>query len=438
MSRVGLGLGSLLVLLAATMSAFGLKLLSKSAILLNNRNTSFYEISKVTYANAAVVLDAAVAIKCFGVSISYLVVIGDLMPEITKTVFPSAVDSLYSDKNFWITIGILLISPISFFKKLDSLKYTSTLALVAVFYLVSIVVGFALIWPEGMPKSGWMKFENIVWFRFGNGMEVAKLGPVFVFAFTCHQNIFAVHNELYKNTKKRMAHVINLSISSAFVIYQTIGILGYLSYGESLNSNIITMYPKNSFVTFGQFAITILVLLSFPLQCHPCRQSLDKVLDGIAILYSGDAESGDNTIKKGEISPLKFNLMTLSILVFAYIVAISVKDLSSVSATGSTTICYILPGILFNKMCWIIEKEPIQVQSESAALLQDDQSQNQQHSQEVVSCNANEFHQNFGFKIGNVGNKVERYFGLLLSLFGFFFMILSVSVQLFAGQSVGH
>jgi len=220
-----------------------------------------------------------------------------------------------------------------------------------------------------MPSKGWTNHIN--W--WSNDLSaLAHLAPVFVFAFTCHQNIFAIHNELNDNSIKRVASVIGGSIGSAFWVYTLIGVFGYLSFGDGAGDNIITMYPKSWVITGGQICIAILVALSYPLQCHPCRTSLDKVVDGIMCVDSVDEPP----------SNLKHNAMTIGILICSWIVAITVSDLSTilgfVGATGSTTICYILPGLLY-------------------------------------------------WKVGD--NAVLRWIGMFLSGFGVVFMIVCVSVQ---------
>ncbi|KAJ3329892.1 Ubiquitin-conjugating enzyme E2 2 [Blyttiomyces sp. JEL0837] len=151
--------------------------------------------------------------------------------------------------------------------------------------------------------------------------------------------IFAVHNELIDNTVSRVGTVIKTSISTAFVIYQVIGIIGYLTFGNLVSTNVIEMYPSSSIITGGQFALAVLFLLSYPLQCHPARASLDKVIT------RGSSEP---------MSRMRFVLVTSGLLVGSYVLAIAVKDLSTVlalvGATGSTTICYILPGILYYRL----------------------------------------------------------------------------------------
>lgn len=111
--------------------------------------------------------------------------------------------------------------------------------------------------------------------------------------------------------------------------------------------------------------MVILVVFSYPLQAHPCRASLDKVLGK----------------EKAERSVFKYFAMTTTILILSYIVAITVtkldvvryqrgegggdlcslinllkkKILSFVGSTGSTTISFILPGLFYYK---IHEQDP--------------------------------------------------------------------------------
>jgi amino acid permease len=139
-ASLGLLEGIILILLAAGIHAFnisryvsyttdtsqvasntGLVLLSRSAAFLHTRKASFYAIamSEPAWPGAAIAMDLAVAIKCWGVSISYLIVVGDL----GSSMFASDT-TVYGPSNpiFWISLGIVLISPVTFMQKLDSLK----------------------------------------------------------------------------------------------------------------------------------------------------------------------------------------------------------------------------------------------------------------------------------------------------------------------------
>ncbi|KAJ3098854.1 hypothetical protein HK100_005004 [Physocladia obscura] len=343
LASVGLGLGSILIALSAVASAFGLTLLTFCASKVG-RNSSLFHISKITYPQAAIYFDAAIAAKCFGVSISYLVIIGDLVPTVMHALFPSyAPDSLIFAKTFWITLSIILLIPVAFAKQLNSLRHTSMLALSAVVYLLAIVLGYFVLAPAdgggeewGLPpRPAW---KDIVWINID--ASFFKTLPIFVFAFTCHQNIFAVHNELVDNSITQVSKVIRLSISTAFAVYQAIGIAGYLTFGNTVNGNIVSMYPRGVIITGGQISLAVLFLLSYPLQCHPARACLEKVLTG-----------GNTAI---EMTEFRFSAITTGLLFGSYLIAISVDDLSTVlslvGATGSTAICYILPGALYYKL----------------------------------------------------------------------------------------
>lgn len=78
---------------------------------------------------------------------------------------------------------------------------------------------------------------------------------MFVFGFTCHQNLFAVHNELSQNTLSRVHTVITASVFSGFAVYAVLSIFAYLTFGADIKDNIVMMYPAGPFITFGQVSI---------------------------------------------------------------------------------------------------------------------------------------------------------------------------------------
>jgi len=235
---------------------------------------SFYACAFATYPRLATLINVAIAVKCFGVGISYLIIIGDLMPEIVEGFGwnPHTV-GIFADRRFWITLGMLVVGPLSFLRKLNSLRYTSVIALSAVVYLIVVVV-----WGFYSERQGVIA-HGVVWWRW-NPIGLLRVLPVFVFAFTCHQNIFAVYNELKQNTQPRLNQVIQIAIGVAGVVYMVLGVYGYLTFGPNVLPNIIMMYRTGLVVLLGQELLVILQLFSFPLQCHPCRACLEQVLPG--------------------------------------------------------------------------------------------------------------------------------------------------------------
>lgn len=71
--------GSFILLICACSSAFALHFLAKCARKIQ-QPVSFYSVAEEALPGYSGWIDFAVAIKCYGVATSYLVVIGDLMP----------------------------------------------------------------------------------------------------------------------------------------------------------------------------------------------------------------------------------------------------------------------------------------------------------------------------------------------------------------------
>ncbi len=104
MSHTGIVLGTAIIIWSGLTSGFGLYLQTRCAQYLERGSASFFALSQITYPNAAVLFDAAIAIKCFGVGVSYLIIIGDLMPGVIQGFYAGhdSIAFLY-DRHFWIT-----------------------------------------------------------------------------------------------------------------------------------------------------------------------------------------------------------------------------------------------------------------------------------------------------------------------------------------------
>jgi amino acid permease len=105
LSHFGIVLGVFVILWSGSMSAFGLYLQTRCARYLERGTSSFFALSQITYPNAAVIFDAAIAIKCFGVGVSYLIIIGDLMPGVVLGFDEAAATVPFLvDRHFWVTV----------------------------------------------------------------------------------------------------------------------------------------------------------------------------------------------------------------------------------------------------------------------------------------------------------------------------------------------
>lgn len=140
---------------------------------------------------------------------------------------------------------MLILAPLCFLRKLDSLRHTSYIALFSVAYLLLVVVVCFVHPPKGSAPPG-----EVHLIKFTG--DFVSTFPVQVFAYTCAQNVrpqfnsqkfsdlpndlqlFPIYNEMYHNTQTRMNLVVGSSIGSAAIIYEIIAVLGYLTFGSKV------------------------------------------------------------------------------------------------------------------------------------------------------------------------------------------------------------
>ncbi|KAI0251815.1 vacuolar amino acid transporter 5 [Lactifluus subvellereus] len=344
LASAGIIPGMLTCVFSGAVGAFGLYLLSLCARKTPHRRSSFFAIANLTFPRAAVFFDAAIAIKCFGVSISYLIIIKSLLPNVVASLYH---DLTSPDTNppawalsgrVWICLVMTVLVPLSFLRRIDSLRHTSYIALFSCAYLVLIVIVCYFRPVKGMTPPGEIHLIKFT-------PSFISTFPIQVFAFTCAQNLFPIFNELKTNSQERMNIVIGTAIGSATITYEIIAVFGYLTFGSHVSANVIAMYPSTSlFIAVGQLAIAIL----------PCRNCLDKVFHFGSVGDKVEDEAVEDEHGAGDMTPLKHTLLTTAVVAGGFTIAYFVDNLeivlSFVGATGSTTISFIFPGLFYWKL----------------------------------------------------------------------------------------
>jgi amino acid permease len=294
----------------------------------NGRNTTLSELASIYMPYSKFLVDFSVFLKCFGVSLSYLIITRQLLPVVIKTVFGNTI--LDNPKTLLI-VFLAFTGPFCYFQKLDKLKYTSFCGVVAIFFVVlATVYRYA---KTEVPNN-----IIVLYFTTPNINYLSGFGK-FVFSFTCHQNIFAIHSEMDDNSVPRMKKLIYFVAFSALILYIPFGLINYLLYGQMIKDNIIQNYPNDVLATIVRFLYVIVMGVSYPLQVNPSRTYLIKMI-GIKF-------------KEQEAKILSFIVTTLIILM-TYGIAISGMDLGLVytiiGATASSFMCLIFPSLFYFHM----------------------------------------------------------------------------------------
>ncbi|KAL6452425.1 AVT6 Vacuolar amino acid transporter 6 [Candida maltosa Xu316] len=367
-STDGIVFGTFIILLAAATSGYGLFLQCYVSRYVPPHHATFFNLCSITYPHLSVVFDLAIAVQCFGCAISYLVLIRDLMPTIV-TYVPYIDESHYP--SFWLIVSTVLTVPLSFLKNLDSLKYTSILGLVAIFYMVVLVVGHFLV--------GDIERQGQITLFPPNATGVFSTFSIIVFAFTGHQNMFSIINEARDKSLTSLSKLVNFAIFISSLLFIIVGLSGYLTFGQDVNGNVILSYPNGVTTTIGRFCIVFMVVFSFPLMIHPARISINNIYYWIKTNFYQQSESfGETTAllqeqeqqKQGKthlshVVPfphINFVIITVSLLIIGYLLAITLKSfalvLAIVGATGSTSISFILPGLFGYKLIGSEQDDP--------------------------------------------------------------------------------
>ncbi|KAG8460572.1 hypothetical protein KFE25_011347 [Diacronema lutheri] len=269
LARCGLLLGVGLLLGCALGCALSLHLLARSAHTTGVRPASFYSVANAAIPRWAFVIDLAVAVKCFGVATSYLIVAGDMLPLVCAHL---RLHPAFSSRELWVVLASTVAAPLACASRLDVMKYTSALAIACVVYLAVLALA-TLAWPSlaCAHARGASDCRGPVRLRPDDG--ALRVLSIFVFGFTCQQNVFSVVNELRKPTLARIDLVVGASVLLALALYLPVGVGGYLTYGSHVAPDVLLSYPPDSpWVTAARAALAVVVVLSYPLQAHPSRR----------------------------------------------------------------------------------------------------------------------------------------------------------------------
>lgn len=371
-ARMGWLLGSALLLVCAATAGFGLHLIKQCTTRLGTHPRTFYDLTVDTLPRAAWWFDAVIFIKCYGVCVSYLLISSRLMPQVVLSFAHAAgtgragVPDVLMSPALWAVVFAAALAPLCFLRRLDSLRGVGYVNIAAVIYLVAIMAVYAAV-PgllKELPTGG--DARAVVF-----SVDILRVFPVIVFAYTCAQNIIPVYNELADPSERTADTVVALSIGVSALVYLAVALLGYLSFGSFAPDNIVTMYPDTSLlVCFGKVSVILLTLTSYPLQLYPSRSSLHKVVytesrapaaagagapaeadERQQLVDHSGGRGGSGGAGADDFPDARWNVMTTALILSTIVVSAVVDDLSLVlglvGSFGSTAISFILPALLY-------------------------------------------------------------------------------------------
>lgn len=338
----GLVSATVLSCLSSILAFSSLMILCECADFAETRDKTFSGALSSIFPGIAGMFNCIVFTKCFGVSVSYLVLLKPLLKDLLKKTDIRVLKDL-SEYSIVVIYAILMF-PICSMKDLKSLRYTSIIGVIGVCVcIVGSIYNYTVIRSSGnpMPDTSLVKYPAYSWLGFTGQ---------FVFSFTCHQNIFGIRANLSDGSSGNMRYIILMGIGTSLFLYVLFGSVIYLSYGSKIEDNVFNSFIDGSVRSIVFVFYSIFISCSFPLQVHPARDCLtgwiDRMVQSLNIRRTESSKSKDN------IAIRVFS--TGIIILFCAILSLMPIELSTIQTviggSASTIMCNIIPALCIMKL----------------------------------------------------------------------------------------
>lgn len=289
------------------------------------RTADLSSLASLAMPYSKLIVEGSVFAKCFGVSLSYIIIAKDLLPSVLFSINSKLINV---SSAFSLFVFFLFVGPFTYLHKMDKLKYTSFIGLFCIILVIlASFFRYSQIKSSDLPVVEYIVKPNKKW--------ISSFGK-FIFSFTCHQNLFSVHSEIEDNSLPNMKKLIITVALTSFSLYISFGLLNYLIFSNRVSNNILKTYPKDILGTIVRGLYIIVMGVSYPLQMGPARRYLLNMLN----------------IRESTKNYTKISFFVTSLLILCtYFIALSGTELgmvySIVGATASSFMCLIFPALFY-------------------------------------------------------------------------------------------
>lgn len=230
-----------------------------------------------------------ILVNNLGTLIVYMIILGDVLSGTASSgVHHTGVLEGWFGENWWngrhfvlLVITIFVFAPLVSLKRIDSLRYTSALAVALALVFLVITAGITVVklfngsiaMPRFLPKvtdiaSVWNLFTVV---------------PVLVTAFICHFNVHTIDNEL--GNSYMIQPVVRTSLALCSSVYILTSFFGFVLFGDSTLDDVLANFDTDLGIPYSSLLSDIVrisyalhLMLVFPIIFHPLRINLDDLL----------------------------------------------------------------------------------------------------------------------------------------------------------------
>ncbi|KAG9508800.1 putative sodium-coupled neutral amino acid transporter 7 [Fragariocoptes setiger] len=303
---------------------------------LNNDDTYHDVLMSMCGKRAQQLSAASIMLTCFGINITFLVIIGDQYDRLFESLLPEHEGSWYLDRRFIIGItALLFILPMCYARRLDCLRYASTLGIFAMLYVAFLTVyEFYILDENTMIDKGPIKTSPDDW------LSLVTVIPVMCFAYQTHEVIIPVYACLRQRNMANFMKATILGLVILFFLYNVVGAYGYLTFGSNVNPDITLLYDgTDPVVVIGIIALVIKIITTYPPLLFCGRGALDG-------LYAEFRQMSPNKFAETEtkrrviITSIWF-ILTVVLALYAPNISITIQLLGSLASVN----VFVFPGM---------------------------------------------------------------------------------------------
>jgi len=284
-------------------------------------------------------------IYMWGACNAYLVIVGDVFSILGEYV--AGPGSLLANRHVIIgTLGVFLMLPLCFMRRLGALSALSSIAVLGFLYTTACILyqGYTVAMSREDPWEG-VELLHL-------DLRAMFALPIIVFGFNCHANAVPIFHELtdvpdkllpVRSRRKtvKLVNMIAVILAAMMLImtgYIVVGLAGYVAHPKQISSNVLNVLPTDQvYAQLARLFIGIVVAGHYPLNHHPARQG---TLDLAALL--GVSEYAREVL----VAPI----FTLVFVLTSTAVSLFVTDLGDViHIIGGTTAAFLIffnPGFM--------------------------------------------------------------------------------------------
>ncbi|KAJ3436942.1 amino acid transporter [Anaeramoeba flamelloides] len=330
-SGVGWALGIILLILVGFLSWGSLQLL-----MIATTKAKIYEYEEL--AKYAWGKKFGIFMKCaiFGLTLSasttYLIIIGDSFPVVFKN-FAATEHSILTSRTFVCLILMCFpIFPLMNMRKMDHLKFSSSLSFVSVCYIVLILI-------ISFPSINLHFTSHPIYAFKWNYVGILKGIPILIFSDSAHIVSLSVMKEFRNPNRKRITIASSSTMILCNLMYFVASFFGFFTFGADVQGDVISGYPKDKLsIIFARFVLSIGGIVSIPLFLFVARASVN-------VLF----------FRNKPFSWVRNGLISLGLAVIISVLALTVPQIQLVADFCGATFCvatiYIAPGFIYLKVC---------------------------------------------------------------------------------------